>query len=66
MYIYIYIFIYVIKFLSILLRIKIFQIKVTKKIETLLFFNNFFPKNHVFYVTMSKNMAQPDRPLMTV
>jgi len=38
-----------------------------RKSEHTFFFNNFFsPENRAVYDLMWKNMAQPDRPQMTV
>ena len=54
-----------IQFLWILLRIKNISDKRHKNQNTFIF-NKFFPKNNTVYVTMWKNMVQPDRPQMTI
>jgi hypothetical protein len=39
--------------------------KFVEKIKTHFIFNNVFPDNRAVYEIMWKNMAKPDRPLVT-
>ena len=52
---------------SVLLRMKMLQIKFVQKIKPhTLQFNNSFPKNRAVYEIMWKNVVQPDRPQVAI